>query len=206
MSTPDRARPGTSTTRLVDQAAEAFQDYRDGQTGRMSDLVRLVSPALWAVARSCRLDCRQAEDVVQTSWVRLVQKAETIQDPQGVVAWLLTTTRREAWRVSGQVSLDAQPDETLDQLVSSEPGPEAVVTAADEHQRLWHHVTSLSPRCQALLRVIAYVSPPDYASISEALGMPIGSIGPTRGRCLAALRRALAADPAWTHLENGQQA
>lgn len=204
-TTPDRAGSGTSTD-LCDRAAEAFDDYRHGRTGRMSDLVRLVSPALWAVARSCRLDARQAEDVVQTAWVRLVGAADDISDPQAVVAWLLTTTRREAWRVSGLQARTAQPDDGLDEVVSSDPGPESVVTTADENARLWHHVTSLSPRCQALLRVIAYVTPPDYARISQALGMPIGSIGPTRGRCLAALRKALDADPTWTHLENGPQA
>ena len=172
----------------------------------MSDLVRLVTPALWAIARSCHLDAPQAEDVVQTVWVRLVQKADTITDPQGVFAWLLTTTRREAWRVSGMSTREANPDEDLDRLVSPAPGPETVVTTDDENTRLWHHVTLLSPRCQALLRVIAYVTPPDYARISRALGMPVGSIGPTRGRCLAALRTSLAADPSWTHLENGRQA
>ncbi|MGA4669002.1 RNA polymerase sigma factor [Propionibacteriaceae bacterium Y1923] len=203
MTTPDRARPGTS--QLFDQAAAAFSDYRDGSPGRMSDLVRLVTPALWAVARSCRLDARQAEDVVQTTWVRLVQKADTIADPQAVVAWLVTTTRREAWRVSGQATQAPQPDEGIDELVSSDPGPDVVVTTADENSRLWQHVTNLSPRCQALLRVIAYAARPDYAHISRALGMPVGSIGPTRGRCLAALRKALADDPQWTQLENGNR-
>lgn len=204
MTIPDRAHHDTGTP-LCDLAADAFRDYREGQTGRMSDLVRLLTPALWATARACRLDAAQAEDVVQTVWVRLVAKTDTILDAQSVFAWLLTTTRREAWRVSGLASREPHPDDTLDQWVSSEPGPEAVVATDDENTRLWRHVTGLSPRCQALLRVIAYVTPPDYAHISEALGMPIGSIGPTRGRCLTALRKALANDPAWTHLENGQQ-
>ena len=187
---------------VFDQAAAAFGDYRQGQTGRMSDLVRLLTPAMWAIARSCRLDAHQSEDVLQTVWVRLVQKADTIADPQGVFAWLLTTTRREAWRVSGTAIREANSDEDLDRLVCPDPGPEAVVTAEDENSRLWHHVTLMSPRCQALLRVIAYVTPPDYARISQALGIPVGSIGPTRGRCLAALRTSLTADPSWTHLEN----
>ena len=68
----------------------------------------------------------------------------------------------------------------------------------DLNRRLWTHIHALSPRCQALLRVIAYSTRPDYATISAALGMPVGSIGPTRGRCLATLRRSLASDPAWS--------
>ena len=180
MTTPDIAGSGTSTT-LCDRAAAAFDDYRMGHTGRMSDLVRLVSPILWAVARSCRLDARQS-------------------------AWLLTTTRREAWRVSRLQARTPQPDDSLDEVVSCEPGPETVVTTADENARLWHHVTLLRPRCQALLRAIAYATQPDYARIAQALDMPIGSIGPTRSRCLAALRKALDADPTWTRNENGPQA
>lgn len=195
-----------TTTTVFDQAAAAFSDYREGQTGRMYDLVRLVTPALWAIARSCHLDPAQAEDVVQTVWVRLVARADSITDPQGVFAWLLTTTRREAWRVSGTSVREANPDQDLDRLVSPDPGPESVVTTDDQNSRLWRHVGLLSPRCQALLRVIAYVTPPDYAAISQALGMPVGSIGPTRGRCLAALRTSLTADPSWTHLENGRPA
>jgi DNA-directed RNA polymerase specialized sigma24 family protein len=62
---------------------------------------------------------------------------------------------------------------------------------------LWRHVAGLSERCRYLLRVIAFADRPDYAAIAEALGMPVGSIGPTRGRCLAALRAALVLDPAY---------
>ena len=62
---------------------------------------------------------------------------------------------------------------------------------------LWTHVQDLSERCRRLLAVIAFADRPDYAAIAEALGMPVGSIGPTRGRCLAKLRAALEADPTW---------
>ena len=62
---------------------------------------------------------------------------------------------------------------------------------------LWRHIAALPERCRALLRVIAFADRPDYAELALALGMPQGSIGPTRGRCLAKLRVALAADPSW---------
>ena len=67
----------------------------------------------------------------------------------------------------------------------------------DGDGRLWQHIAQLSERCRALLRVIAFADRPDYAAVAEALGMPVGSIGPTRGRCLAKLRQQLANDPAW---------
>jgi DNA-directed RNA polymerase specialized sigma24 family protein len=75
--------------------------------------------------------------------------------------------------------------------------PEERVLRDDGDGRLWQHIAQLSERCQALLRVIAFADRPDYASVARALGMPIGSIGPTRGRCLAKLRQQLAADAAW---------
>ena len=77
--------------------------------------------------------------------------------------------------------------------------PEERVLRSDTDSRLWHHIAQLPERCQALLRVIAFADRPDYAAVAEALGMPVGSIGPTRGRCLAKLRLQLANDTAWEH-------
>ena len=67
----------------------------------------------------------------------------------------------------------------------------------DRQRRLWEHVQGLPERCRELMRVIAFADRPDYALIAESLGMPVGSIGPTRGRCLAKLRQLLASDPQW---------
>ena len=67
----------------------------------------------------------------------------------------------------------------------------------DTHNRLWQHIAELPERCRALLRVIAFADRPDYAELAKALDMPQGSIGPTRGRCLAKLRLLLANDPSW---------
>jgi len=111
-----------------------------------------------------------------------------------VFAWLLTSVRRESWRVAG-----GRPTQPLDvEPVDETSGPEDSVLDGDANARLWRHVATLNPRCQALLRVVAYAATPDYAAISKALGMPVGSIGPTRGRCLAALRAALSRDPGWS--------
>lgn len=182
------------TTPLADEAADLFRGYLDGRTARMADLVRLLTPPLWAAARSCGLTREQAEDVVQGAWVSLVQHADKVRDPQAVFAWLLTCVRRESWRMAGgrpTRPLEAEP-------VDTSPGPEDSALDGDLSARLWDHVSRLSPRCQALLRVVAYAATPDYAAISRALAMPVGSIGPTRGRCLASLRAALAADPGWS--------
>ena len=180
---------------LADRAGQAFAAYRSGDVDRMSELVEILTPLLWHTARSQRLDEGSAHDVVQTAWLRLVENADRIADPQAVMGWLLVTVRRESWRLSRR---DARVDGELDETAEDPaPGPDALTVLHEGDQSLWQHLMALTPRCQALLRVIAFADRPDYAAVSEALGMPVGSIGPTRGRCLAKLREALLADPTW---------
>jgi DNA-directed RNA polymerase specialized sigma24 family protein len=92
-----------------------------------------------------------------------------------------------------------EPTDFHDADVVADPRetPDERVLQAEGNERLWEHITRLPERCQALLRVIAFADRPDYAEVAAALGMPVGSIGPTRGRCLAKLRAQLANDPAW---------
>ncbi len=186
---------------LADRAADAFAAYREGDRERMSELVDLLTPVLWHTARGQRLDQTTAEDVIQTAWIRLVERADAIAEPQAVLAWLITTVRREAWRVlkkSGRaIPTDEIPDGEVDGIPTPlDPAAEAVLR--EDQRSLWRSVSRLSERCQALLRIIAFVDRPDYAAVSTALGMPVGSIGPTRGRCLAKLRSLLTADPNWS--------
>jgi RNA polymerase sigma factor (sigma-70 family) len=84
--------------------------------------------------------------------------------------------------------LELRPDDA--------PGPDDQAVADDRDRRLWAAVESLPPRCRSLLRVVAFSHRPDYREVSKALGMPVGSIGPNRGRCLAKLRSMLTTDPA----------
>jgi RNA polymerase sigma factor (sigma-70 family) len=184
---------------LASQAAQLFSRFRDGDEAAMSDLVTLVTPILWHTARAQRMDHDAAQDVVQTVWLALVRSAGSISDPQAVLQWLIVSTRREAWRVVRRAdrveSRDFEPD---DIVTPSDAAPESLVLSSDEDGRLWRHIADLPERCRALLRVIAFADRPDYASVAQSLGMPVGSIGPTRGRCLAKLRQSLMADPGWS--------
>jgi RNA polymerase sigma factor (sigma-70 family) len=183
---------------LAARAAALFRAFRDGDEAKMAELVGLVTPILWHTARAQRLDAQSAEDVVQASWLALVRNADSITDPQAVLQWLLVSTRREAWRVVKRTDRDRpQEFEADDFTTPPRDQPEEQVLRSDTDSRLWQHVAALPERCRALLRVIAFADRPDYSSVAEALGMPIGSIGPTRGRCLAKLRQLLSADPAW---------
>jgi RNA polymerase sigma factor (sigma-70 family) len=183
---------------LATRAATLFRAFLSGDETKMGELVALLTPILWHTARAQRLDRERAEDVVQTSWLALVRNSASITDPQAVLQWLIVSTRREAWRVVKQEDR-VEPREFDPEDVVSGPKdlPEEQVLQSDGDSRLWQHIAQLTQRCQELLRVIAFADRPDYATVAQALGMPVGSIGPTRGRCLAKLRQLLTADPTW---------
>lgn len=175
-----------------ERAADLFADWRGGDARAIDDLVRLMTPVLWHVVRAYRLERALAEDVVQSTWLALVRSAESIADSRAIFSWLTITARREAWRVGkNHGRADATSDEHLEQLLPPQESTETLVAASDESSRLWAAVQTLTERCQRLLRVIAFDERPDYAKIATDLEMPIGSIGPTRNRCLAKLRTAL---------------
>lgn len=184
---------------LVDLAATAFASYRNGDSSRMPEFVERVTPVLWHVARGQSLSRTAAEDVVQQTWLRLIENAQRISDPRGVLKWLMTTTRRESWRLAQRASRENAVPDIPEPVTPEAQSVVNQVLGAEEHAVLWRHVRGLSERCQYLLRVIAFADKPDYAAIAAALGMPLGSIGPTRGRCLASLRSSLMADPAFEY-------
>jgi RNA polymerase sigma factor (sigma-70 family) len=175
---------------LVGKAAAAFSDYRAGVPGAIDRLVRLVTPLLWHTARHCGLGAAEAEDAVQQAFLTLVRRSDSIADPMAVVRWLTVTLRRQAWRDRAASALRTSAEPTDDDLPLA-PSAESVAMLTDEQRTLWEHVTMLSPRCRRLIAVIAFSPRPDYAAIAADLGMPVGSIGPTRGRCLAKLRSLL---------------
>lgn len=172
--------------------------HRDGDGGAMARMVRRVTPLLWHVARGYRLDAGTAEDVVQNTLLAFVRYGDGITEPHAVLRWLIVTARREALRAvqaKNRTELVEDPGATL--VAPESQSPEPTVLAGAVQKVLWRNVSRLPVRCQQLLRAIAFAERPDYAALSEAMDMPIGSIGPTRGRCLAKLRSLLANDPEW---------
>ena len=138
------------------------------------------------------------EDVLQTTWLALVGHADSISDARAVLQWLLVAAKREAWRVlrnqNRQTPAEIEDDAIADAGLSAarEPGPARRRPAVAVEP-----LRALPDRCRELLRVIAFSDRPDYAELARALRMPVGSIGPTRGRCLAKLRAGLTADARW---------
>jgi len=182
----------TETPSVWEASASHFERWRGGESAALDDLVRLLSPMLWQVVRASGLDSTTTEDVVQTTWLALVRSGESITEPRAVAGWLCTSARREAWRVAKQATRQRPvEEETIARQLPDQPAPENQVVLDDENARLWDSLGKLSERCQKLLRIVAAEARPDYSEIAAELGMPVGSIGPTRGRCLDKLRKEL---------------
>ncbi len=148
---------------------------------------------VWSVARSFRLDPATAADVSQTTWLRLVENLDRIRQPERLAGWLAATTRNEALRLIRQ---NRRILPTLDiegalPPVVADPG--AALVDTERQAQVIAALSALSERCQQLLRLLTTDPPLDYAEIAGIIDCPIGSIGPTRARCLEHLRRRMAA-------------
>ena len=156
------------------------------------------APLIWSICRRHRLGGADAGDVGQSVWLHLVDQLDRIRDPAALPGWLATTTRRECGRVlraargphaAGRVP-DAGnvPDEQAETA-------EQELLVAERHAALREAFAHLPPGDQQLITLLIQDPPVPYAQISARLGIPVGSIGPNRRRCLDKLRRhpALAA-------------
>ncbi|MBI1758997.1 MAG: sigma-70 family RNA polymerase sigma factor [Actinobacteria bacterium] len=161
-----------------------------GQQEAWNELVRRHTNLLWSIARSFRLDQADAADAVQTTWLRLVEHLDRVQDPDRLVGWLATTVRRECLRIKR--IRDRERPQSYDDPPFEIPDPaeplDAKLLRDESYATLWHAFAGMPEHCQRLLRVLMSSPPPSYDTVSAALQMPVGSIGPTRKRCLARLR------------------
>ena len=164
-------------------------------------LVARFSNLVWAVARAHRLANADAADVYQTTWLRLAEHIGRIEHPERVGAWLATAARRECLQ-SLRSAAKTAPTDDMDRLditsAVGNPTEEAVLAAETEREdaaraaAMWRAFGRLSGRCRELLRILMASPPPSYAEVAAGLGLPLGSIGPTRARCLQRLREEMA--------------
>jgi RNA polymerase sigma factor (sigma-70 family) len=173
---------------VIDLVASA----RDGDVRAWDALVERYTPLIWSICRKYRLDRADADDVGQSVWLHLVDQLGKIREPAALAGWLATTTRRECGRLvrasrgphAVVYALDAE--NMVDEQAAA---AEQEVLAAERHAALREAVTELPPDCQRLVGMLTADPPVPYAEISARLAMPVGSIGPTRSRCLDRMRR-----------------
>jgi len=180
---PARDDPGPSG--LVTRA-------RSGDKQAWDALVERYAPLIWSICRKYRLGRDDADDVGQSVWLRLVDQLDQIREPAALPGWLATTTRRECGRIARAAHgpyaavypLDGEnmADEEADTA-------EQEVLAAERHAALRQALADLPPEGQQLIAMLTADPPVPYTEISARMGIPIGSIGPTRRRCLDKMRR-----------------
>jgi RNA polymerase sigma factor (sigma-70 family) len=153
-------------------------------------LVDRYTPLLLSVVRRYRLQGDDAEDVVQTVWLRLVEKLGSIREPEALPGWILTTTRNECLHVIKSRTF-VSPTDLEDRGWPDGAGPAAVdsdLLAAERHEALLMALAGLPERQRELLLLLIEDPPLSYEEIGDRLGVPVGSIGPTRARALARIR------------------
>lgn len=189
-------------TRVLQDASdeELLCACREGRQEAWSALVRRYQRLVYTVPRRAGLPEAAAADVFQTTFERLLQHVQRIEDAARVRAWLVTTARRETLRWLEQAGRTLAGDEPLapggpsllETIVDEAPQPDALLAGLEQHERLRQAVDRLDPRSRQFVEfVFLQDEPPSYAEISALLGLAEGSIGPTRARVLAKLRALL---------------
>ncbi|MEU4535851.1 sigma-70 family RNA polymerase sigma factor [Streptosporangium sp. NPDC023825] len=166
------------------------------------ELVTRFEGLLWSAVRAYDLSAADAADAVQGTWLRLLESLHTIRDPDRIGPWLFTTAKREASLLSrrhrGERLVADPADAEHAHLAPAGAGhahadPALAVLSADEGRRLWQAVDEMQEPCRSLFRLMATAPDAGVHQLAGRLGMPRGSYGPTRGRCLNRLRTLLTA-------------
>jgi RNA polymerase sigma factor (sigma-70 family) len=185
---PEDARPVRDDQVVIDLVAGA----RNGDKQAWDALVERYAPLIWSICRRHRLVDADADDVAQSVWLHLVDQLDRVRDPAALPGWLATTTRRECVRVlraarGPQVTGYAVDAETVPDEQARTVEQDLLV--AERHAALREAFSHLPPNGQQLIALLIADPPLPYAEISARLGIPVGSIGPNRSRCLDKMRR-----------------
>lgn len=168
--------------RIVDAAAA-------GDEAAWQALIARFTPRLRSVARGFRLSSADAEDVVQTTWLRAVTHIHRMHEPAAIGSWLVVTARREAMRHLQRGVPEVLVSEPPVPEVPESPGPEAMIVESERRTALRCAVNRLPERQRVLVDALLTTPGCTYQELSAGLRMPVGSIGPTRERGLRRLRR-----------------
>jgi RNA polymerase sigma factor (sigma-70 family) len=181
----------------VDDDAALLEACRAGDAAGWEALIRRYQRLIYAIPRRAGLNDDLAAEVFQRVCVILFEHLDRIERPERLGAWLATTARRESWRLlrherATTILVDNDDDDELAQLADPAPLPDEMLERQERQQAVRRAVTGLDRRSRTLMALLFYHSEPaSYAEIAATLGIPEGSVGPTRARCLRKLQRAL---------------
>lgn len=165
----------------------------DGDQGAWNEIVDRYQRLVWSVIRSFRLDDASAADVAQTVWLRLVEYSDRIREPERLPSWLATTARNESIRTLNRLKRQTPSAFEFDIEDTVAPAMDEALIVDEDRRAVGKAFIQLSEDCQQLMRLLTAEPALDYEAISEIIGRPVGSIGPTRGRCVKRLRQLLEA-------------
>jgi RNA polymerase sigma factor (sigma-70 family) len=185
-----RSRPASMTEYATDHIAleRIVRAAADGDAVAWERLVSRYGPRVLRVARAQGLNHHDAEDAAQATWVQLSRHISCLRDPACLATWLTTTTRREAVRISRRGRREKPMGEGLPDVPAA-PDDDRELTASVRRRAVSRALGDLPEQYRQLVRALTSEPPPSYAQVAARLGIPIGSIGPLRGRCLERLRR-----------------
>ncbi len=164
-----------------------------GDQEAWNEVIERYAPLVWSICLRYQLSRQDIDDVGQGVWLTLVENIGNLRQPAALPGWLATTTRNECLRIlraGRRLDPDGLPAE--DVLAAD---PEAAeldreLIEAERNAALRAAFAELGQSCHDLLALLMSDPPPAYSTVSQRLGIPVGSIGPTRGRCLEQLRRS----------------
>ena len=168
-----------------------LQAARAGDKTAWEELVHRYDGAVRATVASYRLAPADAADVAQNTWLRVVEHAASIRDPETLGGWLMTTTRSECLATIGRQRTERPLVHTEIDPPCTQPEPQMAVIATEARQLVRLAVGALPARPRALIDALYYRFEGNYAQIARETGMPMGSIGPTRLRTIRCLHRSL---------------
>jgi RNA polymerase sigma factor (sigma-70 family) len=183
---------GTRSRALQAQDSELAAVVRNAAAGdgqAWETLVNRFTPTLRGVVRGYRLSAADVEDVVQTAWTSAFAHIDRLREPEAIGSWLLVIGRREALRAIERRRREVPVDEHENIGESRDPAPDGAMIHAEQSRAVHDALERLPERQRSLLRSLMHNPDMSYADIAGVLGMPVGSIGPTRERALAVLRR-----------------
>ncbi len=176
----------------VPDAGQLVRRAAEGDRWAWDRLVDQYARLIWAMTRDFKLTESDAADVAQATWLRLLEHIDRIEQPARLGSWLATTARRECLRsLAARKKVVPVDDDTAFNGAVTDLAIDERLLADERAQAVREAVSCLPQRWQRLLELLMADPPASYAEISDQLGLPVGSIGPTRGRCLARLRMLL---------------
>lgn len=165
--------------------AELIAACRRGQDAAWAALVERHAGLVRSIPRRYRFSDADADDVVQATFLALHRSIERIEDGTALPKWLMTTAHRESWRIGRDRHITLDPAGDFHDIHHPQ---DEVLAAGEERAMIRRAMETLGGRCRALLERLYSPDRPPYEVLARDLDMPVGSIGPTRARCLEKLR------------------